>query len=97
VIEEAQLLAAILRGGADDLGADDLGADDLMARNSLGWLYWYRWRARPDGQEGQEDLEAAIDMLLPCFLVSDSGLPDSLLRSCSPSRSGCAGGAAATA
>ena len=69
VIEDARLLAAVL----------GVGDEDLMARNAVGWLYWYRWRARPDEQEGQEDLEAAIDMLLPCFRVSGSGLPDSLL------------------
>jgi hypothetical protein len=59
VIEEAQLLAAILRGGDDDLGADDLGADDLMARNSLGWLAVLvplacpaRWAGRTGGSGG---------------------------------------------
>ena len=54
------------------------GADGLQARNMLGWLYWYRYRARSEREDGQ-DLDAAIRMFTPCFIHSGDDLPPPLL------------------
>jgi tetratricopeptide (TPR) repeat protein len=52
--------------------------EDLQARSLLGWLHWYRYLALPEGEDG-EDLQAAIELLLPCFLSAAGQLPGPLL------------------
>lgn len=46
------------------LGDDEAGT---RAHLLLGWLYWFRHCASPDGQ-GQSDLESAVGMLAPFML-----------------------------
>jgi tetratricopeptide (TPR) repeat protein len=67
-LTEARRLTEILR--------DDDG--DMQTRYVLGWLHWYRYQALPEGQDRQ-DLNAAIDMFTPCFIVGVEGLPKPLL------------------
>ena len=59
-----------------------LGDDEAGTRSQflLGWLYWYRYCASPEGQ-GQSDLESAIGMLAPCMLgaIELQELPGPLL------------------
>lgn len=69
-LTEARQLAATLNGGDGDLDA----------RSALGWLYLYRFRALPDGED-EDDLNAAIDMFTPLFITGSGGLPDMLLPS----------------
>jgi hypothetical protein len=63
-LTDASRLAAVLRPGDDD----------LQSRNVLGWLYYYR------GLGGRaHDLDAAIEILVPCFIAGEDGLPEDLL------------------
>ncbi|MBO3752427.1 hypothetical protein J5X84_40765 [Streptosporangiaceae bacterium NEAU-GS5] len=74
-VRDARRLAALL--------SDDDG--DLLSRHLLGWLYWYRYHAQPEGTqpEGMEegDLWTAVDMLVPLFVngADREELPDKLL------------------
>ncbi|WP_165983861.1 tetratricopeptide repeat protein [Streptomyces sp. YIM 98790] len=52
--------------------------DDLGSLNVLGWFHWYRYQALPE-DEDQEDFEAAVDSLTPCFLFEEEPLPQPLL------------------
>lgn len=63
-LADAARLAAVLRGGDDD----------LQSRNVLGWLYYYRCL----GGRAHE-IAAAVEHLVPCFLAGDDGLPEDLL------------------
>jgi tetratricopeptide (TPR) repeat protein len=66
--EVRQLVASV--------GQDDY---DLPHRYALGWLFWCRFRALPDG-EGLRDLKAAVEMFTFYFLVGfDDKLPEPLL------------------
>ncbi|MGW6886725.1 CHAT domain-containing protein [Streptomyces chartreusis] len=68
VLADARQLSEILR--------DDDG--DIEARFALGWLHWFRYLALPPGQD-REDLAAAAEAFVPCFLVGAGPLPDLLL------------------
>ena len=65
------------------LGDDEAGGPVLIFL--LGWLYWYRYCASPEGQ-GQSDLESAIGMLAPCMLgaIELQELPGPLLPILAP-------------
>jgi tetratricopeptide (TPR) repeat protein len=75
---------------ADLLGAPD-EPGDLPVRRDLGRLYWlrhtaapppaYEGQARDEGAAAQDrtDLEAAVEILIPCFLVGYGDLPEPLL------------------
>jgi tetratricopeptide (TPR) repeat protein len=67
-LDEARQLAALLTPGAAD----------LQAKHMLGLLYWYRSRSLRVGQDRQ-DLDTAVDTLIPCFLVGTDDLPTPLL------------------
>ncbi len=74
VLGKAALTEAEHLAGA--LGEDET---DLHARYLLGWLHWYRHQGLPDGQDRQ-DLDAAISLFTPCFIVRGVGdLPEPLL------------------
>jgi hypothetical protein len=47
---------------------------DLRARMALGWLHWYRYLALPEGRD-DEDGDAAVEALVPCFVAGGSGTP----------------------
>jgi tetratricopeptide (TPR) repeat protein len=64
---EAQLLAAMIHDRID-----------LEALALLGWLYWYRFQARPADQD-QSELQTAVQMFTPCFLAGSPDLPVALL------------------
>lgn len=51
---------------------------DLRARMALGWLHWYRYLALPEGQD-DEDGDAAVEALVPCFVAGMEPMPDDLL------------------
>ncbi|MEV5410337.1 CHAT domain-containing protein [Thermopolyspora sp. NPDC052614] len=57
------------------LDADD---GDLNAYLVLGLLRWYRYNALPEGPDAAE-LDAALDMLTPCFISGVPDLPEPLL------------------
>jgi len=56
------------------------GQMDIESSLLLGWLYWYRYQALPEGQD-QPELESAISMLTRCFLggIEFDDLPEPLL------------------
>jgi CHAT domain len=51
---------------------------DLQARMALGWLHWYRYLALPEGRD-DEDGDAAVEALVPCFVAGLEPMPDDLL------------------
>jgi len=51
---------------------------DLEAFHVLGWLYWFRYQALPEGED-QADLSIAVGMLAPCFMAGADDLPEPLL------------------
>jgi hypothetical protein len=53
--------------------------DDLDARLALGWLYWYRCRARRETFD--DDVDLAVETLAPCFAAGIGPLPELLLPS----------------
>ena len=56
-----------------------LGDKDPEGWNALGWFYWYRHLAA-QGEESHRDLDAALDMLTPCFIINGpANLPQPLL------------------
>jgi hypothetical protein len=58
------------------------GDGDLPAQYLIGWLHWYRLLALPRGDRGDDDeknLQAAIGLFLPCFLVGAGEPPEPLL------------------
>jgi CHAT domain-containing protein/tetratricopeptide repeat protein len=67
-LEAARRLAELIR---DD---DDA---DVAALHTLGWFHWYRYQALPSGVN-RPDLEAAIQLLTPCFLLGTPNLPEAL-------------------
>lgn len=66
--ETARRLAGLIR---DD---DDV---DVEALHTLGWFHWYRYQALPSGAD-RPDLDAAIQLLTPCFLLGTPNLPEAL-------------------
>jgi hypothetical protein len=81
--DATQDLSPVLEPGAlaEAQGLTQILEDDeseLQGRYALGWLHWYRYEAQPEGQE-QQDLDAAIGMLLRCFIADAEGLPEPLL------------------
>ena len=78
----SQDATAILESAAADEArqlAETLGNDsgELEARCLLGWFYWRRSQALPEGKDGT-DLDAAIAMFTPCFIEGIPGLPAAL-------------------
>ncbi|MGQ0773242.1 MAG: CHAT domain-containing protein [Pseudonocardiales bacterium] len=67
-LDDAQRLIGILR--------DDDG--DVEARFILGWFYWYRHLALPEGPD-RDALREASQALIPCFIAGVEGLPEPLL------------------
>ncbi|MGS2646644.1 CHAT domain-containing protein [Streptosporangium sp. LJ11] len=57
---------------------DELDPDALHAVLLLGWLHWSRYQGLPEEQSEQE-LNAAISMLTPCFVLGVGELPEPLL------------------
>ncbi|MEU7883044.1 hypothetical protein, partial [Microbispora bryophytorum] len=70
VLAQARQLAEAYEDDGDDI--------DLRVFYVLGWLYWYRYLALPQGQ-GHADVETSIDTLIPCFINGVEPLPDPLL------------------
>ena len=84
-VAEQQDLALVLEAEAaqEARGLTELIRDDqadIHSRYLLGWLYWYRYQALPDGQ-GQSELDSAISMFIPCLLgdIELQNLPEPLL------------------
>ncbi|MFJ5034371.1 CHAT domain-containing protein [Streptomyces sp. NPDC088560] len=49
-------------------------------RTTLGSLYWYRsWALQREGRPNDEEIEAAVQVLLPCFVAGGIPLPPLLL------------------
>jgi tetratricopeptide (TPR) repeat protein len=76
-------LAPVLEPGAraearrlTEMLEDDDG--DLYARYGLGWFHLYRYEALPQGQ-GRQDLDTALAMFTPCYIVRVPGIPKPLL------------------
>ncbi|MFF0728442.1 CHAT domain-containing protein [Streptomyces sp. NPDC004134] len=72
---EAAALRAVIGSGEGD--------DRCLV--ALGWLHWYRFLAyRSDGADGgggaagDAELEAAVGLFVPCFLVDRDGIPEEL-------------------
>lgn len=58
------------------LGDSDVGE----ARTMLGSLYWYRsWALQHEGRSNDEETEAAVQVLTPCFVAGGIPLPPLLL------------------
>jgi hypothetical protein len=75
VLEQAALVEA--RELAESLSGDP---SDLPAMYVLGWLHWYRRLGLPAGQgQEEEELQAAVTWLAPCFVHGVIGLPEPLL------------------
>jgi tetratricopeptide (TPR) repeat protein len=55
---------------------DDRGLD-LISLHLLGWLYWYRCHAVPQGDE--QTLQTAISMLTACFVEDFGSFPEPLV------------------
>ena len=53
------------------------GKPDLKALYLLGWLFWYRYQASPEGQD-EPELRAATTAFALCFIAGVSGLPPPL-------------------
>jgi tetratricopeptide (TPR) repeat protein len=51
---------------------------DLRGLYLLGWLFWYRYQALPEGQD-EPELRAATTAFAPCFIAGVSGLPPPLV------------------
>jgi transcriptional regulator with XRE-family HTH domain len=54
------------------------GSAGLEAKYALGWLYWYRYLALPEGQDISA-LESCVALLAPCFVAGQAELPEPLL------------------
>jgi hypothetical protein len=61
----------LLQAGAGQPGG-------LQVLDAVGWLYWYRYLALPEGQD-QADLETAVRIFAPCFISGAGSPPGSLL------------------
>ncbi|MFI7293644.1 CHAT domain-containing protein [Streptomyces sp. NPDC050121] len=49
-------------------------------RTTLGSLYWYRsWALQREGRPNDEEIEAAVQVLVPCFVAGGIPLPELLL------------------
>ncbi len=61
-----------------DLLAPDNDPDDLHSRWLLGWVFWHRYRSRPEGGD-RTDFGAAIAMHAYCLAAGHGPLPGELL------------------
>lgn len=92
--DEALRLAALLdahghedgngsAGGVEEGGEEDGDEEErnavLTARQRLGWLHWYRYRALSDDRPAEErELSAAAAMFTPCLLAGVTSYPEPL-------------------
>ncbi|MGW0990851.1 CHAT domain-containing protein [Streptomyces sp. NPDC002486] len=61
---------------AEALRDDEVGDPRTM----LGSLYWYRsWALQREGRPNDEEIEAAVQVLVPCFVAGGTPLPELLL------------------
>jgi hypothetical protein len=67
-LDEVSALAEIVRDG---------GGNERAAAHAVGWLYWYRYRALPEGEDA-EDLANATKLLTRYFILGGSNVPKRL-------------------
>ena len=84
-VAERQALAPVLEAGAVKEASELTGLlrndlTDVHTRFLLGWFYWYRYLALPEGQ-GLRDLDSAVSLFTPCMVspIPLRDLPESLL------------------
>ncbi|MFD4610020.1 CHAT domain-containing protein [Streptomyces sp. NPDC058440] len=58
---------------------EPIGAPSLHDLHARGWLHWRRYLVLPPGQD-REELAAAAELFVPCFLAGFGEIPDPLLR-----------------